>query len=259
MDEATRRAQLVAAAQARLDAGDVPSPDELAATIGVSRSTYYRLVGGSHQAFLRTVGWVEEPGARARLLDATAALLDEVGLSGLVMDTVAERAGVGRSTLYRLFPGKAELLAALAQQRAPLAALSQVLAVGADQPPAQLLPGLVAAAVPRLVASRGMLRAVFAEATTAGADGGAGRQVVAAVYAGLVAYVRGQMAAGRLRQTNPLMAVQALLGPLLLQVVVQPDFWTEVDADAAPPEQMVSEFVQLWLRGMQPEPPTAAD
>jgi AcrR family transcriptional regulator len=246
MDEATRRAQLVAAAQARLDAGDVPSPDELAATIGVSRSTYYRLVGGSHQAFLRTVGWVEEPGARARLLDATAALLDEVGLSGLVMDTVAERAGVGRSTLYRLFPGKAELLAALAQQRAPLAALSQVLAVGADQPPAQLLPGLVAAAVPRLVASRG-------------ADGGAGRQVVAAVYAGLVAYVRGQMAAGRLRQTNPLMAVQALLGPLLLQVVVQPDFWTEVDADAAPPEQMVSEFVQLWLRGMQPEPPTAAD
>jgi AcrR family transcriptional regulator len=256
MADAALRAQVLAEAQARLAAGVVPSPDELAAAVGISRSTYYRLIGGSHLAFLREAGYVAEPDARTRLLDAAAALLDEGRLSGLVMDTVAARAAVSRATLYRLFPGKAELLAALAKSRAPLTALDRFLSTAGGRPLAVVLPELVTAALPRLLAQRGVLRAVLAEAILAGPESAPARAVLAETYAALTDYLRAQMAAGRLRQTDPLTAVQALVGPLLLAVAIQPAFWTEVGGTAAPLEQTSADLLQIWLRGLQPDPPT---
>jgi AcrR family transcriptional regulator len=253
MADATLRTRILAEARARLATGAVPTPDELAAAVGISRSTYYRLVGGSHRAFLQEAGYVAEPDARARLLDAAAALLDEVGLARLLMDAVAARAAVSRATLYRLFPGKVELLAALAESRAPLVALDRFLAAAADRPPAAVLPELVTAALPRLLAQRGVLRAVLAEATLAGPESAPGRAVLAGTYAALTEYLRRQMAAGRVRQTDPLTGVQALLGPLLLAVAVQPTFWAEVGETVAPLEQTITEVVQIWLRGLQPD------
>lgn len=48
-----------------------------------------------------------------KILDATAALLDEVGLDGMSTNLVAERAGVRVRTVYRYFPNKHALVAAL--------------------------------------------------------------------------------------------------------------------------------------------------
>jgi AcrR family transcriptional regulator len=47
-----------------------------------------------------------------RILDATVKVLDEVGWSGLTVDAVSERAGVGRPAIYRRFRGKPELCVA---------------------------------------------------------------------------------------------------------------------------------------------------
>lgn len=69
------------------------------------------------------------------------------------------------------------------------------------------MPALVAAAVPRLLANRGVLRAVLAEAAADEAAGGAGRAVIRGLYTALEDYVQGQMVAGRLRQMEPLAAV----------------------------------------------------
>src|SRR5262245_30726315 len=96
-----RRARVVATARSLLATGAVPTADAVAAAAGLPHATYYRLIGGSHKALLREAGYVAEPSARERLLDAAAALLAEVGLAGLLMDAVAERAGVSRATLYR--------------------------------------------------------------------------------------------------------------------------------------------------------------
>jgi AcrR family transcriptional regulator len=254
MADATMRARVLAEAQARLAAGAVPSPDELAAAVGISRRTYYRLVGGSHQAFLREAGYAAEPAARVRILDAAAAVLDEVGFAGLLMDAVAARAAVSRATLYRLFPGKLELLAALAESRAPLPALDQFLAAAAGRP-AAALPDLVTAALPRLLAQRGVLRAVLAEAILAGPESASARAVLTGTYAALTDYLRAQMAAGQLRQTDPLTAVHALVAPLLLAVAMQPAFWTEVGGTAPPPEQTLAELAQIWLHGLRPDAP----
>lgn len=50
------------------------------------------------------------------ILRAAAALLEEFGLVGVEMDAVAAAAGVGRSTLYRRFTNRNDLLAATVVQ-----------------------------------------------------------------------------------------------------------------------------------------------
>ena len=71
------------------------------------------------------------------------------------------------------------------------------------------------------------------------------------------AYLRGQMDAGRLRQVGPRTAVQSLLGPLLIYAMVPPDSWAAAFGELPPPEQTLTELVDIWVRGMQPAPARA--
>lgn len=78
--------------------------------------------------------------------------------------------------------------------------------------------------------------------------------MLADFFAALAGYLERHMDAGRLRQIDPVTALQALLGPLLLYLVIRPEFW-QAAGGSVPPEQTVTEFVRIWLRGMAPEPP----
>jgi AcrR family transcriptional regulator len=57
--------------------------------------------------------------AEEAILDATLALLGEVGFSGLTIDGIAARAGVGKATIYRHWPGKAHLVVDAFRSRIP--------------------------------------------------------------------------------------------------------------------------------------------
>jgi len=55
------------------------------------------------------------------IIDATLSLFAESGAAGLCIEKVAARAGVGKATIYRRWPGKEDLLlAAIAGLKAPL-------------------------------------------------------------------------------------------------------------------------------------------
>ena len=59
--------------------------------------------------------------AERAIIEATLALLAESGAAGLCIEKVAARAGVGKATIYRRWPGKEDLLLdAVACLKAPL-------------------------------------------------------------------------------------------------------------------------------------------
>lgn len=59
--------------------------------------------------------------AEQAIIDATIAAIGECGIDGVRCEDVAARAGVGKATLYRRWPGKEDLLiAAFAAMRRPL-------------------------------------------------------------------------------------------------------------------------------------------
>jgi AcrR family transcriptional regulator len=53
--------------------------------------------------------------ADVAILEAAVELFAEVGLEGLTVEGVAARAGVGKATIYRRYPGKVELVVAAAR------------------------------------------------------------------------------------------------------------------------------------------------
>ncbi|WP_328994769.1 TetR/AcrR family transcriptional regulator [Kribbella sp. NBC_01245] len=60
-----------------------------------------------------TRGRPRDPGADARILAAAAAEIRQRGYDGLSVERVAEQAGVAKTTLYRRWPTKAQLVIAL--------------------------------------------------------------------------------------------------------------------------------------------------
>jgi AcrR family transcriptional regulator len=56
---------------------------------------------------------IPEPGLDRRLADAALRLVARYGLAKLTLDDVAREAGCSRATLYRYYPGKQALLAAV--------------------------------------------------------------------------------------------------------------------------------------------------
>lgn len=71
-------------------------------------------------AELPRLGRPRDPSRDVAILDATLSLLAETGYGALTMEAVATRAGVGKATLYRRWPGKEQLvvdaLASLGEQ-----------------------------------------------------------------------------------------------------------------------------------------------
>lgn len=60
-----------------------------------------------------------DPRVDEAIMDATLALLNERGFAAMTMEEVAQRAKVGKPTIYRRFPSKAALVAAVIERQLP--------------------------------------------------------------------------------------------------------------------------------------------
>lgn len=248
-----RRKSIEAAARRTLVADPDAPVAAIAAGAGVSRATFYRHFP-SRAALLEALDIEPDPDARERILAAAVELLDRDGLSRLSMDDLAEAAGVSRASVYRIFPGKSALFAALLQTNSPFDEITSTLHRLHDRPPEAVLPDLLQTAA-RVVAPRiGTLRALMFEVSAGSPDAmEAARWIVRPMLGEVSAYLAGQMDAGRIRRMHPILAAQAFMGPLVFYMVSRSVAAPLVGLDVEPDDAAL-EFARVALRGLEPDP-----
>jgi AcrR family transcriptional regulator len=155
---------------------------------------------------------------RADVLAATTELLGESGYEDLSIEAVATRAGVHKTTVYRRWPTKAELIAdalsARSEDRVPV-------------PDTGTLAGDLAALAHAIVANIGsdvggaMARTLVAASITSTevAATGAGFWAGRLARTGVIverAVARGELPAG----TDPRLVIETLIGPLYVRLLL---------------------------------------
>ena len=241
------------------------SMDGLAAAAGVSRATLYRLFG-SQQQLLQALGHAPPTTVRSRILDTALELVGRHGLAELSMDELAAAAGISRATLYRLFPGKEALFAALVRSFSPFEPIAAVLETMGDRPPAEVIPAVAHAMATAMDGHMGLLLQLlfeFSRDRPSDPDGGhrASEHAIEGMRTlPLVSrYLAGQMAAGRLRRMDPDLAFQALAGPIVMHLLwrLPASRVNRPPVGEAPLEEAVDQLVEVWLRAMATDQPAA--
>src|SRR4029453_7022118 len=236
------------------------SMDELAARAGVSRATLSRLFA-SQQNLLQEFGLQPPPKVRGRVLDVAREVVGRHGLAELSMDELAARAGVSRATLYRLVPGKEALFTELVRRFSPFAPIAAVVESLGEAPRAEFTPAAARAMAAAMDGHIGLLLQLLLEVSRSDPDSHAGPDSQQDAAQGmrtlpLVAhYLDQQMAAGRLRRMDPVLAVQALIGPIVMHLLARSQAGSQSGPDRGMPlalEAAVGELVGLWLRAMTP-------
>jgi AcrR family transcriptional regulator len=246
------RARLIDAARPLFARGQSPSVGEIVAAAGVSRTTFYR-VFASRQALLRSLSVEPEPETRARLLESALEVLDRDGLAALSMDEVADRAGVSRATLYRTFPGKQALFAELVEHYSPFERIEETVEQCFGDPPAHVLRRVAIHIASLARQRRGVFRALAFELTgmRSATEVEGAIEVVQRGLASLIRYLQRQMELGRLRRTDPILALHAFLGPQVVHVMTRP-LAEERFGVRMSLEDALAALVDLWLEGMRP-------
>jgi AcrR family transcriptional regulator len=230
------------------------SMDQLATRAGVSRATLYRLFG-SQQQLLHELGLALPPTLRSRILDTALELVGRHGLAELSMDELAAQAGVSRATLYRLFPGKEALFADLVRRFSPFEPIAAVLETMGERPPAEVIPAVAQAMAAAMDGHIGLLLQLLFELSRShpGADANQDAAQAMRTLPLVAGYLDQQMATGHLRRMDPVLAMQALAGPIIMHLLMPASAGSRSDAGqgvALPLEEVVDELAGLWLRAM---------
>lgn len=248
----TIQRQVISVARAMLGRDPRAPIADIVQRAGVSRATFYRHFG-SRRALLDAVE-VEGPiPPRDRVLAAAVELVGRGGLHSFSMEDLATAAGVSRATVYRLFPSKAALFGELVRRYSPFEAVADALATHGDEPPRTVIP-LIARTFATVAAPRiGVVRGILLEATAVTPDAVRGlTPFMSGALGALSGYFERQMTLGSVRRMHPLLAVQAVLGPIAFHLLSRPLAERVVGFDMSV-EAVVDQLTATILDGLAPE------
>src|SRR5438552_7301016 len=165
--------------------------------------------------YRRTENVVRKLAARHDAIVAAACeVAAEGGMAAVQIAPVAERAGIAAGTVYRYFPSKTELVAALVAELAEREIGALAGAAAAAPGPLSALAAAVTTFAARALARRRLAFALIAEPVEPEIDRAraAYRQKLTGEFAGLI---RRALDAGRLPEQDAGLAAPALLGALI--------------------------------------------
>ena len=228
MGSAKREAILAAAARLFAQKGyEATTMDDVAGAAGVSKATLYRYITSKEE--LRAV---LAPGlagadlgsrdARAAILDATMTLVARQGFARTSLDEIAAAAGVSRGAIYWHFKGKDDLLAAIVAEISPIPRVTALFATAGDLPFEEVASRVYDAYFDFLGERVDFLRALIAEVPSNPELAAVFQHHVAGpLFGALGAYLARPAARAHLRPVHPMLAAQALFGPLLVHLLLR--------------------------------------
>ena len=235
-----------------LSRSEQASVETIARAAGVSKTTFYRAFP-SRASLVAELKLEPEPDTRRRILETAYELLQRQSLAELSMDELAVAARVSRANLYRHFPGKSALFQALLLAFSPFEPVMALFQRSGDLPPEELIPQLVLTAYRHVIGRTGVARTLLLEVTSMTPET---QQPFAETglraFGALAGYLQVQMQAGRLRSMHPILALQSLVGGVMMHVLSTPVL-NQGRMPAPGGEEAVVEIARIWLRGMRPE------
>jgi AcrR family transcriptional regulator len=186
-----------------------------------------------------------------RILATAGQVVAERGFNGLSLDEVAQRSGVSRATVYRLYPGKAALFKEVSQAYLPIDEALQMMDSMADSPPSVVMATLARNMAKAGEIPIGVMRSVMFEISL-GSEGN--EEFLEQVYEDvqvIIGYLERQMAAGRFRTVDPVLAMQAFFAPLMFHAVSRPTL-EQYGLLNLSLDQAVEALTDGWLRAMAP-------
>lgn len=252
VEQDSRRKAIVEAGRRVIGRGQQPTVSAVAREASLSRATVNRTVG-SLQGLRAMLEVPPDPQSAERILEAALELIGERGLATLSMDDLAIRARVSRASLYRLFPGKSALFRELIRTYSPMEALGRLMDGLAEEPPGVVVPAVYTLLFDMYKGRAGVIRTLISEIATLQPDTREAAQLALESGLGrLLGYLVGQMQDGRLRRAHPLIALQALAGPVLFHLMTR-DAVVQVLGLQLDSREAMTALADHFLRAMRPE------
>jgi AcrR family transcriptional regulator len=249
------QAALRAADELGRQVADVPSA-AIAARAGMSRSTLLRRLGGSRSALddaVRATG--VDPGGqpvRVRALDAAAELVSASGVGVVTMEDIAERANCSVDSLYAVFGGRTELLAAVFERHAPMLEIADIL----DSPRGDLtdtVRRVYAQLAETLNREPRVAPAMLAETLarpTSQAVLSVKRHSMPRLLAVLGQWLTAEIQAGRIRELPLPLLIQQFLAPTVMHLLLRPALVESATVTLPEVDQACDFFAEAFVRAV---------
>ena len=165
---------------------------------------------------------------------------------------MATAAGVSRATFYRLFPTKAALFGEIVRHFSPFEPVLRIVNENRERPPDEVVP-LLARTFASIGARRvGIMRGVLLEASAVTPDAVTGIQpFMPEAIGALGGYLAHHMESGAVRRMHPVLAVQALIGPIFVHLLTRP-IAERIIGFEMPMDEAVDQLTATILGGLTP-------